>query len=50
MADAAAAAEEDEDEDEEEEDAEDDLGPGWRGARLGLVDCGRGVRSSKGRG
>jgi hypothetical protein len=26
------------------------LGPGWRGARLGLVDCGRGVRSSKGRG
>ena len=48
MADAAAAAEEDEDE--EEEDAEVDVGPGWRGARLGLVDCGRGVRSSKGRG
>jgi hypothetical protein len=36
MADAAAAAEEDEDE--EEEDAEDDLGPGWRGARFGLFD------------
>ncbi len=50
MAEDAAAAEEDEEEDEAGEDAEDDLGPGWRGARSGLVDCGRGVRTSRGRG
>ncbi len=47
---AAAAAEVDEEEDEEEEDDEDDLVPVWRGAPLGLVDFGRGERSSKGRG